>query len=92
MLALIERGRAGAVSEAAAHTPPRPEPQQLALVTKLMNLARETAQHAKVNAELLATSRDVEQLVFSRRTDQLPAAGDARSSANRWSRPRGSRE
>jgi ribonuclease D len=36
-----------------------------------MNLARETAQHAKINAELLATRRDVEQLVFARRTEHL---------------------
>jgi ribonuclease D len=71
ILELIERGRAEAVNEAAASNPPRPQPQQLALVTKLMNLARETAQHAKINAELLATRRDVEQLVFARRTEHL---------------------
>jgi len=71
LLALIERGRADAVNEAAASTPPRPQPQQIALVTKLMSLARETAQHAKINAELLATRRDVEQLVFARRTEHL---------------------
>jgi ribonuclease D len=71
ILALVERGRADAVNEAAASTPPRPQPQQIALVTKLMNLARETAQHAKINAELLATRRDVEQLVFARRTEHL---------------------
>ena len=71
IVALVERGRADAVNEAAASTPPRPQPQQIALVTKLMGLARETAQHAKINAELLATRRDVEQLVFSRRTEHL---------------------
>lgn len=71
ILELIERGRADAVNEAAASNPPRPQPQQLALVTKLMNLARETARHAKINAELLATRRDVEQLVFARRTEHL---------------------
>lgn len=71
LLALIERGRGDAANEAAASNPPRPQPQQLALVTKLMNLARETAQHAKINAELLATRRDVEQLVFARRTEHL---------------------
>ena len=56
---------------AAASYPPRPQPQQLALVTKLMNIARETAQHAKINAEVLATRRDIEQLVFARRTEHL---------------------
>ncbi|HEV8332288.1 MAG TPA: ribonuclease D [Steroidobacteraceae bacterium] len=71
ILALIERGRAAAVNEVAASMPTRPQPQQVALVTKLMGLARETALHAKINAELLATRRDVEQLVFSRRTEHL---------------------
>lgn len=71
LLTLIERGRGDAANEAAASNPPRPQPQQLALVTKLMNLARETAQHAKINAELLATRRDVEQLVFAQRTEHL---------------------
>jgi ribonuclease D len=71
LMALIEQGRNDAANEAAAFSPPRPQPQQLALVTKLMNFARETAQHAKINAELLATRRDVEQLVFARRTEHL---------------------
>ena len=71
LLTLIERGRGDAANEAAASNPSRPQPQQLALVTKLMNLARETAQHAKINAELLATRRDVEQLVFAQRTEHL---------------------
>jgi ribonuclease D len=71
LMALIERGRGDAANEAAASNPPRPQPQQLALVTKLMNLARETGQHAKINAELLATRRDIEQLVFARRTEHL---------------------
>jgi ribonuclease D len=71
ILELIERGRVAAVNEVAASNPPRPQPQQIALVTRLMNFARETAQRAKINAELLATRRDVEQLVFSRRTEHL---------------------
>ncbi len=71
LMALIERGRSDAANEAAASNPPRPQPQQLALVTKLMNVARETAQHAKINAEILATRRDIEQLVFAGRTEHL---------------------
>jgi ribonuclease D len=71
LLALIERARGEAANEAAASNPPRPQPQQLALVTKLMNVAREIAQHAKINAEVLATRRDIEQLVFARRTEHL---------------------
>jgi ribonuclease D len=71
LMALIERGRSDAANEAAASNPPRPQPQQLALVTKLMSVAREIAQHAKINAEVLATRRDIEQLVFARRTEHL---------------------
>lgn len=71
LLALVTRGRELAQSEPASFIPPRPEPQQLALVTKLMNLARTTAEQLKISPEILATRRDVEQLVFSRRTDRL---------------------
>lgn len=71
ILSLIARGKLEAVNEAAASNAPRPQPQQLALVTKLMNLARDKAQEAKINAETLATRRDVEQLVFSRRAEHL---------------------
>ena len=70
-MAVIERGRSEAANEAAASNPPRPQPQQLALVTNLMNIARETAQHAKINAEVLVTRRDIEQLVFACRTEHL---------------------
>jgi ribonuclease D len=71
LLALIERGRDLGSSEPPLTPPPRPEPQQLALVTKLMNFARTHAEELKISPELLATRRDVEQLVFSRRTDRL---------------------
>lgn len=71
LLALIARGREQGASEPASFIPPRPEPQQVAMVTKLMNLARATAEELKISPEILATRRDVEQLVFSRRTDQL---------------------
>jgi ribonuclease D len=71
LLALVTKGRERGRSEPAAAIPPRPEPQQLALVTKLMNLTRATAEQLKVSPELLATRRDVEQLVFSNRTDRL---------------------
>lgn len=71
LLALVARGREQAQSEPASFIPPRPEPQQLAMVTKLMNLARTTAEALKISPEILATRRDVEQLVFSGRTDRL---------------------
>lgn len=71
LLALVTRGREQGQSEPAASIPPRPEPQQLAMVTKLMNFARTAAEELKLSPEILATRRDVEQLVFSRRTERL---------------------
>lgn len=71
LIALIERGRELGASEPQIAMPPRPEPQQLAMVTKLMNFTRTQAEALKVSPELLATRRDVEQLVFSRRADRL---------------------
>lgn len=71
LLALIERGRDLGTAEPPFTPPPRPEPQQLALVTKLMNFARTQAEELKISPELLATRRDVEQLVFSRRTERI---------------------
>lgn len=71
LLALVTRGRELAQSEPAAFIPPKPEAQKLAMVTKLMNIARTTAEEMKISPEVLATRRDVEQLVFSRRTDRL---------------------
>lgn len=73
LLALVTRGRELSGSEPATALPPRPEPQQLALVSKLMNFTRSTAEQLQVSPELLATRRDVEQLVFSRRADKLSA-------------------
>jgi ribonuclease D len=71
LLSLVTRGRELASSEPAAFIPPRPDPQQQALVTKLMNFTRTHAEGMKVSPELLATRRDVEQLVFSHRADRL---------------------
>lgn len=71
LLALIERGRDAGNGEPAFTPPPRPEAQQLALVTKLMNFTRTQAEALQISPELLATRRDVEQLVFSQRTDRL---------------------
>lgn len=71
LLALIGRGRDLGPSEPPMSLPPRPEPQQLALVTKLMSFARTQAEELQISPEILATRRDVEQLVFSRRTERL---------------------
>jgi len=71
LLALIARGREQASGEPAAMTATRPDPQLVATVTQLMNFTRLQAEELKVSPELLATRRDVEQLVFARRTDRL---------------------
>jgi ribonuclease D len=71
LLALVAQGRALAVNEPDALTPQRPDANKLALVTKLMNFVRAQSAELKVSPELLATRRDVEQLVFSRRSDRL---------------------
>jgi len=71
LVAIVERGRAAAGSEAAAATPQRPDSLQLAMVTKLMNFTRAQAEQLKISPETLATRRDVEQLVYARRTGHL---------------------
>ncbi len=71
LLQVVQRGRDQAGGEPAAMIPSRPDPQQVAMVTRLMNLARAQAETLKVSPELLATRRDVEQLVFSQRAERL---------------------
>ena len=51
--------------------PGKPEPEQLARVTKLMAHVRAQAEEMRIAPELLATRRDIEQLVFSGRTDVI---------------------
>lgn len=71
LLELVEQGRTAADTEAAAFVPPRPDPQQLALVSKLMSFTRTRAEKLRISAETLATRRDVERLVFSGSADHL---------------------
>lgn len=71
ILGLIALGRSNAVSEAPAMIPARPDPRLVARVTKLLAAVRDEAQRSNVAPELLATRRDVEQLVFSGRADHL---------------------
>ncbi len=71
LLEIVVRGEQTKASEADAPRPVRPEPEQLALVTKLMNFVRAHAHALQVCPELLATRRDIEQLVFSGRTEHL---------------------
>lgn len=71
LLDIVKRGELLKGTEADVQRPIRPEPTQLALVTKLMNFVRAHAQTLEVSPEVLATRRDVEQLVFSGRADHL---------------------
>ena len=71
ILGLIERARDAAANEAAAVTPQRPDPRAVARVTHLMSYTRAQAEQLKISPELLATRRDVEQLVFSSRAEHL---------------------
>ena len=71
VLELIAQGRSNAASEGPAMIPARPDPRLVARVTKLLAAVRDEAQRSNVAPELLATRRDVEQLVFSGRADHL---------------------
>jgi len=71
ILAMIEEGTKLASSEPETTIPPRPEPEQLARVTKLMSSVRTQAEQMKIAPELLATRRDAEHLVFSGRAERL---------------------
>jgi ribonuclease D len=71
ILALVEQAREKALDESNAFIPPRPEPEQLARVTKLMNFVRTQAQEQRIAPELLATRRDAEQLVFAGKAESL---------------------
>jgi ribonuclease D len=51
--------------------PGKPESEQLARVTKLMAHVRLQAEEMKIAPELLATRRDIEQLVFGGNTDAI---------------------
>jgi ribonuclease D len=73
LLDLVRQGEAAKANEAAATQPPRPEPAQLALVTKLMNFVRGHAHALQISPDLLATRRDIEQLVFQGKTEHLLA-------------------
>ena len=71
LLEIVARGEQMKASEMDVQRPTRPEPSQLALVTKLMKFVRGHAQSLEVCPELLSTRRDIEQLVFSGKTEHL---------------------
>jgi ribonuclease D len=59
------------VHEPAHELPGRPDPDQVARVTKLLSVVRTQAEELQIAPELLATRRDVEQLVFSGRAQGI---------------------
>lgn len=71
ILALIAQAPARAELEAEATEWRRPEPQQVALVSRLMSFIRSEAERLEISPEFLATRRDVERLVFSGRAGAL---------------------
>lgn len=71
ILELIATARTNASAEAPAYIPARPDPQQMARVTRLLSVVREQATLHSIAPEVLATRRDAEQLVFAGRSDHL---------------------
>lgn len=71
ILELVKRGVSNAAHEREAFVPARPDPREQALVTRLLTMIREEAARSHIAPELLATRRDVEQLVFGGRSEHL---------------------
>jgi len=71
LIALIAAGRANAGNEPPSFVPDRPEAELLARVSKLMSFVRAEAERLGIASELLATRRDIEQLVFASRAERL---------------------
>lgn len=71
LLAVVAQAQRDAQHEARYEPPGKPDPDQVARVTKLMSIVRTQANEMKIAPELLATRRDVEQLVFSGRAQAL---------------------
>lgn len=71
LLELIAQSRANAAGEPPMQVPPRPDPAQLARVNELMAVVRAQAQQLHIAPELLATRRDIEQLVFGGHSEHL---------------------
>lgn len=71
LLALIAQGKENAAAEPPSFVPSRPEPEVLGLINRLLAFVRAEAEKLSIAPELLATRRDVEQLVLSGRTGHL---------------------
>jgi ribonuclease D len=73
LIEIVAQARRDGDSEPPFPLPGKPEAEQLARVTKLMSFVRAQAEEMKIAPELLATRRDIEQLVFSGRADTIGA-------------------
>lgn len=73
LLAVVAQAQRDAQHEEPYELPGKPDPDQVARVTKLMSIVRSQAEQMKIAPELLATRRDVEQLVFSGRAQAISA-------------------
>lgn len=71
LLALVAQGRENSAHEPPGFVPGRPEPEVLGRITQLLAIVRAEAERLSIAPELLATRKDVEQLVFSGRADHL---------------------
>lgn len=71
LVALVMQGKENAADEPPGFAPSRPEPEVLARITQLLAFVRAEAERLSIAPELLATRRDVEQLVFSGRAERL---------------------
>lgn len=71
LLELVAQGKAQGANEPPAFMPSRPEPDQTALIARMMALVRSEGSRLAIAPELLVTRRDTEQLVLSGRSDHL---------------------
>jgi ribonuclease D len=71
LVEIIAQAQRESQHEVAHELPGKPDPDQVARVTKLMSVVRTQAEEMKIAPELLATRRDIEQLVFSGRAQSI---------------------
>lgn len=71
ILAIVHQGMAAADTQSDTVDVFRPNPEQLALASRLLAVVRARAEQLRISPELLATRRDVEQLAFFGRSEHL---------------------
>jgi ribonuclease D len=71
LLGIIQQAQRDSQHEEGYDPPGKPDPDQVARVTKLMSVVRTQAEQMKIAPELLATRRDIEQLVYSGKTQTI---------------------